>query len=249
MRDISTSYPQETPTHAAKPPAAAEKINDEYIVLFVVNDRRLVGGLQSCSEDRGINIENRRILEVESVGVKDLRGEILLVPVGKAPPEVFGWLGDQLPLIFGCSCRVVPGLPNPTFAWNERRRQYHGGAILAQIRTGRAACALAVADLDLFVPELNFIFGLADQGSTRAMIAIARLRQSFYGLQDDTNLFRQRVIKEAVHELGHVWGLEHCSKRSCVMAFSNSLADTDYKGHALCPRCRAQMQVRTGGRQ
>jgi len=36
----------------------------------------------------------------------------------------------------------------------------------------------------------------------------------------------QRVIKEAVHELGHAFGLTHCENSKCVMHFSNSLQDT-----------------------
>jgi archaemetzincin len=34
---------------------------------------------------------------------------------------------------------------------------------------------------------------------------------------------------EAVHELGHAFGLTHCEKSRCVMHFSNSLQDTDFK--------------------
>ncbi len=84
------------------------------------------------------------------------------------------------------------------------------------------------------------VFGLADQASRRAIIALPRLRQTYYGLSEDTKLFQQRVLKEAVHELGHVFGLSHCTDRRCVMAFSNSLADTDFKSHEFCSKCRRQ---------
>ena len=172
-----------------------------------------------------------------------VKGEILLAPIGTVPPEVCGWLMDALPLVFDCTCNVAPAMPHPAFALNPRRAQYSADAILAHVDAGEAKYALAIADLDLYVPQLNFVFGLADRATARAIIALPRLRQSFYGLPDDTSLFCGRVVKEAVHELGHVQGLEHCRDRRCVMAFSNSLADTDHKGQEFCEKCNKVRRV------
>jgi archaemetzincin len=40
-----------------------------------------------------------------------------------------------------------------------------------------------------------------------AAIYLPRLRQEFYGLKKNEKLFLQRVVKEAVHEIGHAFGL------------------------------------------
>jgi archaemetzincin len=74
------------------------------------------------------------------------------------------------------------------------------------------------------------------------VIALIRLYPKFYGLREDRGKFLQRVVKEAVHELGHTYGLGHCKDQRCVMAFSNSLADTDTKGQAFCQKCRSKLQ-------
>ncbi len=54
-----------------------------------------------------------------------------------------------------------------------------------------------------------------------AAIYLPRLRQEFYGLAADSSIFIGRVLKEATHEVGHAFGLDHCPRRSCVMHFSN----------------------------
>jgi predicted Zn-dependent protease len=46
----------------------------------------------------------------------------------------------------------------------------------------------------------------------------------------------ERAIKEAIHEAGHLDRLPHCPEPTCVMAFSNSIEDTDRKGRAFCSR-------------
>ncbi|HPE64355.1 MAG TPA: archaemetzincin family Zn-dependent metalloprotease [Methanothrix sp.] len=131
----------------------------------------------------------------------------------------------------------------PADSLNPERGQREGSSLLRALplpETGEGGALLGVIDEDLFVADTNFIFGLA-YGS-RAIISLARLRQEFYGLPSDPGLFRERAKKEAVHELGHVFGLLHCPDQRCVMHFSNSIAETDLKGWRLCGRCREMLE-------
>ena len=164
-----------------------------------------------------------------------------MINIGRVDEGDSDWLHQQLPKAFGLPCRLGLLLPHPFYAWNPRRRQYLADAILDRLDPGDSACALAIADMDLYVSGLNFVFGLAQREGRKAIIALARLRQTYYRLPEDAALFRQRVLKEAVHELGHVFGLQHCENRRCVMSFSNSLVDTDFKSDDFCTRCRRQL--------
>ncbi|HEU4443598.1 MAG TPA: archaemetzincin [Nitrososphaeraceae archaeon] len=94
---------------------------------------------------------------------------------------------------------------------------------------------LAICNFDAYSDDLNFVPGEAHLGGRVAAIYLPRLRQELYVKKSDTNkLFEQRVIREAIHELGHTFGLSHCEESRCVMHFSNSLQDTDFKYHIFC---------------
>ena len=172
-----------------------------------------------------------------------MNGEIVLLPVGEVDRGILAHLGAALTEAFGCRCRVGDALPAPEYAYNPRRAQYSAEMILTRLVVAKAGRVLGVTDCDLYVPELNFVFGLASRARTRALIALPRLRQSFYGRRDDHALFLARTAKEAVHELDHTYGLGHCRDRRCVMRFSNSLDDTDDKGQEFCATCRKKTQT------
>ena len=101
----------------------------------------------------------------------------------------------------------------------------------------RTTKILAICDFDACSGTLNFVFGQAHLNGSISAIYLPRLRQEFYGLKPDESVFYQRLVKEAVHELGHAFGLNHCRNIKCVMHFSNSLSDTDIKTSHLCKMC------------
>jgi predicted Zn-dependent protease len=73
---------------------------------------------------------------------------------------------------------------------------------------------LAICDFDAYSNVLNFVFGQAHRGGRVGAVYLTRLRQEFYGLASSIDLFQQRLITGAIHELGHMFGLPHCDARS-----------------------------------
>ena len=131
----------------------------------------------------------------------------------------------------------------PTYLFDKARKQWISDSLLdwllESINPDSTTKVLAICDFDAYSDELNFVFGQAHLGGRVAAIYLPRLKDEFYVRKSDkiNNLFEQRVIKESVHELGHTFGLRHCQISKCVMHFSNSLQDTDFKDDEFCDRC------------
>ncbi len=170
---------------------------------------------------------------------------IALVPIGDTDISLLESLRTPLEEIFGQKIHIANKVQLPKESWHSDRRQYLASSILAVLPSPSSSVdrVLGVVDVDLFAQGLNFVFGQADVTGRRAVISLYRLRQEFYGLPRDEDIFRQRVIKEAVHELGHTYGLGHCPNPACVMHFSNTLSDTDLKEWKFCSLCQKRMEV------
>lgn len=160
-------------------------------------------------------------------------------------PAIISQLGIALEGIFGVAALERGEIAISRAFYSEERGQYHAGKVLdglLALREREKDIVLCITDLDLYVPELNFVFGVASSVQGCALVSTNRLRNSFYGLPDDYEIFLRRLLTEAVHETGHVAGLPHCPNPACVMYFSNSLADTDRKGFEFCPSCRKEVK-------
>ena len=175
--------------------------------------------------------------------------KIGILPIGKVDSHMIRRIQENLNMTFpNSTCTLIAKtLPVPKEAFNETRRQYSSNNILCKIRNYAKKeksldRILGVVDIDIFVPNLNFVFGEAECPGKAALISLWRLRPEFYGQSPNSELFTERSTKEAVHELGHTLGLRHCSNPFCVMYFSNSIFETDRKQSLFCSKCHLKVE-------
>lgn len=177
-----------------------------------------------------------------STGPRKAR-EIILVPVGAADRELIDYLALIVRETIGIPTRLADRPLSPDFAYDPMRRQHHSTRLLAALKSewGRnGSIALGITELDLFIPILTFVFGEAELSGSAGVLSVARLDQAFYGLPPDERLLYRRAEKEALHELGHIFGLIHCADYGCVMHVSNSVEEVDIKGDGYCSSCAAK---------
>jgi archaemetzincin len=138
-------------------------------------------------------------------------------------------------------------------AFKASHNQYDADLLLHELvgfASPESDYALFITKEDLYSEPLNFVFGLAHDEA--AIVSIARLDPRFYGAVKESDraragkLFRMRIEKEMIHELGHAFSLGHCDDPLCVMVFSNSIDDVDKKGARFCGRCRERIKSVAG---
>jgi archaemetzincin len=176
--------------------------------------------------------------------------KIGILKIGQADPQVLERIQENLRMIFPkTTCTLIAEtFTIPEDAFDETRNQYRSDIILAKIRdhTQKKKSLdriLGIVDADIFVPQLNFVFGEAMYPGKVAVISLWRLRPEFHGKPPKTELFIERSTKEAVHEIGHTLGLAHCSNPFCVMYLSNSIFDTDRKQSLFCKKCHLKIET------
>jgi archaemetzincin len=176
--------------------------------------------------------------------------KIGILQIGKVAPEALAALEESLPKTFpDTTCSIINEVFTiPKRAFDKKRNQYNSSVILNEVRIYAAKNQnfhriLGVVDVDISTSGLNYVFGEAYTPGGAALFSVWRLKPEFYKDKANFALYMLRVLKEAVHELGHTLGVKHCSRSLCVMHFSNSIFDTDKKQNLLCDECYLQAAI------
>jgi archaemetzincin len=169
-----------------------------------------------------------------------------LLPVGTIDLGLLEYLREVLPERLKVRCEILPFTLDPASTYHPERQQFHSSEVVelmqAMIRQNDWRF-LAVADVDLYIPILKYVFGEAQIGGRCALVSTFRLHQEFYGLERNEDLLKDRLLKESVHELGHTLGLKHCEDYRCAMASSHAVEWIDLREGFLCEYCQQQVNT------
>ena len=169
-------------------------------------------------------------------------GSVDLLPVGPVDEETLASVEESVRSVLGLDVRRLETRPVPGHAYDPSRNQHDSLRILSEVLDSSSPDAfrvLGVTEVDLFIPILTFVFGQAQVGGQAAIMSLARLRQEFYGLPPNPPILRERAAKEALHELGHTFGLVHCLDPVCAASLSTNVRQVDAKEADFCTICAA----------
>lgn len=172
--------------------------------------------------------------------------KLILQPIflyREVPFEGFPYLRSVLEASFRFDSQATmintPIAHVPSNLFDSSRNQYISNRLLRwlqqTIQPQEDTKVLAVCDFDAYFGKFNFCFGQAVIGGTVSAIFLTRLLP-LTGKSNEKllGLFQDRIVKEAIHEIGHTYGLRHCSNDDCIMFKSKTISDTDKKMGEFC---------------
>jgi archaemetzincin len=177
--------------------------------------------------------------------MKEHRSVIYIVPMGNLSDEYLADMAESIGAQFGLRVKVTANLGTPTYALDAVRQQYNSNLILKKLLDFHAPDGLkvlGVTHVDLFSPIFSFVFGEAQFGGRCTVISSFRLHvDTGKDVSPGCPSLISRLEKEAIHELGHTFGLRHCADPDCVMHYSSGLECADRKFAFFCRACRDLM--------
>jgi len=166
---------------------------------------------------------------------------LVISPIGTlgSDADLLDRLGKELRESFGYPTNVRSLLDEKDLWLDPVRKQYHSTPILdtlAMISPPEAVKVLALTTVDLFIPILTHVYGEAQLGGKACILSTYRFTQDL-ALVARTETFHGRLVKEAVHEVGHTFNLRHCRDSGCVMHYCRSVREVDRKSNQFCRYC------------
>jgi len=173
--------------------------------------------------------------------------KLYVLPLDENSRHNAEWLGQTLSKKMGFRLQtgIVSRLPDE--AYNAASNQYYAVPILAKLELLKGAeeeIILAVTDEDLYIPNQNFVFSQANSVGKTAIVSTFRIKPEYYGLPEEEDLLKSRLLGASLHEIGHVLGLRNCGN-DCVMRSIGNVHELDRRAEGYCPSCLLNLTLPT----
>ena len=168
------------------------------------------------------------------------KGCIGVVSIGEVPKAALHDIASHIQTHLNLVAVVLPPMQNPSYAYDERRRQYNAASILKAFGSMPFQDydkVIGVLNVDLFIPVFTHVLGEAQEGGKFALASMYRLRTGLNRSRTSMVHILERLTKVALHEIGHLFDVAHCMNEKCLMHYSSSLKDLDAIRINFCSYC------------
>jgi archaemetzincin len=215
--------------------------------------------LVACEEPSAIEVEPSEIPAAaadvfreadEDEDAVKTRGVVVLVPLKSFPDDLLDEIETTLARELKVEVRRHAVEPLPRSAWYAPRKRYRADVLidhLAGFIEGEpdTTKVLGLTEVDISttndeIPDWG-IFGLGYAPGPSAVVSSFRLKRK----AKNRAHVRFRVGNVALHEVGHTFGLQHCTEDRCPMQDAEgSIKNTDPSHGFLGPQCQAELEER-----
>ncbi len=177
---------------------------------------------------------------------------VALQPFGALDPVILDTVAAHVRSLMAAEVAILPPRSLPDSAYYAPRHRYRGDALLAFLDRATPAGyshVVGITDRDISVTNGRLhdwgVFGVARLAGRPGVVSTFRLGAG----SPPVPVLRARLENVVVHELGHTFGLPHCTSAGCVMRDAEgSIRPVDASTGKLCPSCASRLDEIVGRR-
>ncbi len=152
--------------------------------------------------------------------VKSEQPGLIIQPLGQLDPALIKYLQLNIPAQFKISVQVATEKKLPARAFYLPRARYRADTLLSYLQalsTKQFPYVMGITAKDMETrkgenPHWG-VMGLGFHPGQAAVVSTYRIKKT----KQTQQVLAQRLTKVVIHELGHNFGLPHCSNQQCIM--------------------------------
>lgn len=172
---------------------------------------------------------------------------VAIQPFQGATPEEIEAVKAEIADQYNVTLEVLPEKPLPDSAYYPARNRHRADALLNyldEVSAYTRVVGVAAGDISAtkgFTRDWG-IFGLGTINGRSCVLSGFRLQREKVGRAR----YLERLRRVAVHELGHTFGLQHCTTGGCLMRdMAGKVVTLDASDGRFCERCAMLLRRRS----